>query len=391
MTEKEKDKIDIKSISCWIFRQKMTTFFIALFLIMFLVYHMKFASFDYEYVWKEKSDDLRDGFLIPANILQASKKPQFDGNSIFFIAPPPNQNKTFEFTSRQACSIEAAGKEFRFYNHSLKCRNNLFERNKSQNISYLSAKTNPNQDIFVLFPYKVSFINVTSQPILAALSSFKNIYFNILDIVEYAENTPLENLIQDEKLKRSSFKHEILKFLTLWKYTGTYVDMDVIIRKNVDIIGANFACFQEDGLISSDIISIGSLLGRKLADKILVEIIASVNGYSNIVESHKIFSDTIKSNCNTSDYRSMHRENCSGFEVLPSKECYAINYNDWRKFFDERFTNKILNVTSESFAIDFWGFLSDSIKLPTNSDSAYIKIAKEFCPRTLKASGEVFS
>lgn len=207
---------------------------------------------------------------------------------------------------------------------------------------------------------------------------------------EYAENTPLETLVQDGRFNGSIFQQDILKFLTLWKYGGTFLDMDVVIKKEITSVGSNFACMQKDGLISSDIISIRSIEGRNLADQILLEIIASVNGYSSNFESRKIFSDTIKASCNKTNHQNMFRENCSGFEVLPIKECYAINYDEWGKFFDERNTKQVLNVTKNSFAVDFWGFLSDSYKLSTNSDSAYIKIAEEFCPKTLKASGKVF-
>jgi hypothetical protein len=58
--------------------------------------------------------------------------------------------------------------------------------------------------------------------------------------------------------------------------------------------------------------------------------------------------------CNTSDPHEMHRQNCNGFEVLPTEDCYAVNHPDWKMFFEDKYANE-------------WNFLSGWLKLSTKS------------------------
>ena len=60
---------------------------------------------------------------------------------------------------------------------------------------------------------------------------------------------------------------DILRILTLWKYSGTYFDLDVIVKKPISQRGKNFACIQEDGLINSAIVNLDSKLGKSIAEK----------------------------------------------------------------------------------------------------------------------------
>lgn len=49
---------------------------------------------------------------IMENILHAAYQPRTDGNSIFFIESHKRDDKVVTLTSRQACSVEAAGEKF---------------------------------------------------------------------------------------------------------------------------------------------------------------------------------------------------------------------------------------------------------------------------------------
>lgn len=88
---------------------------------------------------------------------------------------------------------------------------------------------NPNHNIFVMFASQVGFRNTSKLPILDALLSYPNIHFNYLNITNYAQNTPLQDWIKTNKLFRSryliSHTSDVLRFLTLYKYGGTYLDL----------------------------------------------------------------------------------------------------------------------------------------------------------------------
>jgi lactosylceramide 4-alpha-galactosyltransferase len=86
----------------------------------------------------------------------------------------------------------------------------------------------------------------------------------------------------------------------------------------------------------------------------------------------------------------MTRELCSGFLVLPTEACYEVDYPEWKKFFDEADAEEVMRRIENSSAIHFWNYMSAGEKLSTKSKAAYIKIAKQYCPRVLKAAGEFF-
>jgi lactosylceramide 4-alpha-galactosyltransferase len=80
-----------------------------------------------------------------------------------------------------------------------------------------------------LFTSQVGFRNTTKLPIIDALLSYPNIHLNYLNITKYAENTPLEDWIQTDKLFRSKYvvshTSDVVRFLSLFKFGGTHIDL----------------------------------------------------------------------------------------------------------------------------------------------------------------------
>lgn len=84
---------------------------------------------------------------------------------------------------------------------------------------------NPNHNVFVIFTTQLAFGNATATPIIDALLSYPNMNLNYLNLIEYAEKTPLSEWMKTDKLNKSKHKTahtaDVLRFLTLWKYSGT--------------------------------------------------------------------------------------------------------------------------------------------------------------------------
>lgn len=120
-------------------------------------------------------------------------------------------------TSRQACAVESA------------------------------AKWNPNFDVYLLFtsPAKIRFENTTSDHFLSALLSYKNIHILHLNYPRYVRNTLVEELYESGKIEASSYARshasDVLRYLTLYKYGGVYLDLDVIVVKSFEGLYGDFA------------------------------------------------------------------------------------------------------------------------------------------------------
>jgi hypothetical protein len=60
--------------------------------------------------YKENSNNLKNDSRTLDMIFKAKHKPQYNGKSIFFLETHLNKNKVVSLETRQACSVEAAGK-----------------------------------------------------------------------------------------------------------------------------------------------------------------------------------------------------------------------------------------------------------------------------------------
>lgn len=217
---------------------------------------------------------------------------------------------------------------------------------------------------------------------------------NSLNITEYTNNSPLQEWFVSGKINSSKYLthhiSDILRILTLWKYTGTYFDLDVINKKPISSIGTNFACAEKSNMINSAIVNLDSSLGRSIAEDNFQRLKANYNKDSWSGNGPEILSSIIHERCVTRNTANMTRQNCRGFKVLPPEQCYAIHASDRDMFFDPRFVNDVMKSTENSFAIHFWNYLTRTKPLLTNSVAAYIVLAQQFCPRVFEASGESF-
>lgn len=90
------------------------------------------------------------------------------------------------------------------------------------------------------------------SPILKALDAYPNIFVRNLDISKLAANTPVEKWFSNRTLFETSIYplthlSDFLRFLLVYKFGGTYFDMDVISLQSVESMEPNFFA-KEDGV-----------------------------------------------------------------------------------------------------------------------------------------------
>jgi lactosylceramide 4-alpha-galactosyltransferase len=108
-------------------------------------------------------------------------------------------------TKRQACSIESA------------------------------AKMNPDASVHLLYSCSMNGGIMASLEYVKMLFKYPNIKIWKLDIPRFLAGTPLEDWDFQEQLESSNWPVEhssdVLRYVSLFKYGGTYLDLDVVIRK----------------------------------------------------------------------------------------------------------------------------------------------------------------
>lgn len=134
---------------------------------------------------------------------------------------------------------------------------------------------NPKRDIFVLFASPVGFrdSSVAHLPTnIEVLKTYPNVHLRNNNLWKYAEDTPLQAWLSNGTLFESSYLHEhmsdVLRYLTLYKFGGIYLDLDVVVQRNFDELGQNFAGDDSDVAIGCGVLHFGSdQLGREMGEE----------------------------------------------------------------------------------------------------------------------------
>lgn len=124
-----------------------------------------------------------------------------------------------------------------------------------------AALRNPNWDIFVLSASPVGLPrNQQDIPLLIkALLSYPNVYFRNIDLMSYSRGTPAENLFSSHTIFTSQYLthhlSDLLRLVTLFKFGGTYLDLDFIVQKSLEKLPPNFVAAESTTLLANAIMN----------------------------------------------------------------------------------------------------------------------------------------
>lgn len=133
----------------------------------------------------------------------------------------------------------------------------------------------PSASIFVIFLTPTHFVNLKNSTFVEILRQHRNVKLRFVNIKDFTKHTPLERWIQSDELSNSKYvvshTSDVLRYLLLYKYSGLYLDMDVIVTSPYKHINfENFACSEGDSYLNGAVLKLTSNSGRKLAETFLV-------------------------------------------------------------------------------------------------------------------------
>lgn len=284
-----------------------------------------------------------------------------------FLVETGKEIDNVKFTPRLACSIESA------------------------------ARANVGRKVILLYAFQESFQELQYSPLIDAVLSYPNVFFDSTDVTELSIGSPMEEFVKSEKLAASQYPIEhltsVLRLLVLWKHGGVYIDGDVIVRRSFDTVPSNFVCRQDDEF------SIGVLgfdhenNGKELIETLMKEFTEKYNPDIASANDSPLVTQVIKQICSNSDIEEiMKMKSCKGFNFLEVQECYAVGYAEWEKFVSHEIADSIevMNRVSESLVVHIWNHFSRHYIIETDSVAPYLELARQFCPKVLQASGDYF-
>lgn len=297
------------------------------------------------------------------NILIAKVKPK-NGQNVFFIDCSVT-TEDVTLTPRQACAIESA------------------------------ALSNSHLNVFFLYTSRERLEKLKISLVVQAIMSYPNVFLSFMNITEFSAGTPMESFFKSNKLLNSSFPTEhtsdALRLLVLWKYGGTYLDTDMIVRKPLDSVPPNFACRQSQLEINGAILNFDLREGRQLAELFIEKFEKHFSAKYFVSNGPVLVTRVIKKLCKTDNLDEIIRmKTCKGFNILNTNQCYEVQYSQWRQFMNQKYNKEIMSRVNDSLVVHFWNHESKKIILDSDSDAPYIKLAHQFCPNVIESSGKYF-
>ncbi|KAJ8979415.1 hypothetical protein NQ317_015847 [Molorchus minor] len=281
------------------------------------------------------------------------------GRSIFFHETSCNSyyNGKITIGARQACAVESA------------------------------ANMNPNFDVYLFGE------NTQSDRILKALLTYKNLNILHLDFEKYTKNTPVEDLYTSGAIENSDYPmshaSDVLRYLTLWKYGGIYLDLDVVVIKSLENIQPNYAGSESDFNVAAGILSFSptasAIIWRKPVWMTSKAALTATTGATTVQV-------LLRSICGVHKAKEMSHRDCQGFSVYPQEKFYAIPWWNWTMYFDAAAADTVFKLSKNSQIIHVWNKHSEHIQIPLSSGTPapYLMYAKEFCPKTVEQCDEFF-
>lgn len=133
---------------------------------------------------------------------------------------------------------------------------------------------NTNATIYVTFLTPLHHVDLRESLNIEILREYPNVKFKYVNIKEFAKDTPLYEWISSDKLSNSKYvvshTSDVLRYLLLYKYSGLYLDLDVIVISPYGRINLeNFACFESDEFVNGAVLKLSGESGREIAGKLL--------------------------------------------------------------------------------------------------------------------------
>lgn len=303
----------------------------------------------------------RDHLELLDDVLSDGRRPSADAPNIFFHETTCRRDGVVRLNVRQACAIESA------------------------------ARANPESDVYVLFASPVGFERSTSKPALfRALARYGNVHLRNVNLWTYTLDTPVAEWMHRTDLFRSRYlaahMSDMLRLVSLFKFGGTHLDLDFVVRRAFDDLAPNSAGEESPDVIENALMRFAATgVGHQIVERTLDEFAREFRGGEWSANGPQLVSRVLREVC-----KAERLTECTLFTVYPREMFYAVYYKEWRRLFEPRKGEQTLAAVNASVAVHFWNKLSAEMVVNVGEGSAYERLAMEFCPRVLATVGAEF-
>ncbi|XP_054271817.1 lactosylceramide 4-alpha-galactosyltransferase-like [Macrosteles quadrilineatus] len=257
-----------------------------------------------------------------------------------------------------------------------------------------TALTNPEHYIYILYTCPLDGL-IYFPDYAKSIVTLPNIFIVQLNLTEFFNNTPVQDLYKSRTMETSSHPKEhfsdLLRYIVLWKFGGTYLDLDVVTIKSLLDLGSNFAGVEDWSVINSAVLNVDSMgNGHELVQKALQYVNKHFDGNGWISNGPEVLTKMILKECNKEKIDEELLK-CDKFHLFPSTYFYHIHWTREEDFFNSTLGPDIVeDLKNHSYVVHMWNKISNSHVVKIGSNQAYGLLAEEFCPNVIENSGGEF-
>ncbi|XP_028173012.1 lactosylceramide 4-alpha-galactosyltransferase-like [Ostrinia furnacalis] len=281
-------------------------------------------------------------YLEAEDVLPSADKVKFSSKSIFFHETSCKGG----LDARQACAVES------------------------------TARSHPDWEINVLFTAPATKDTLINNSVL--LGQFQNVNFYRIHVVKYAEDTPLKKFVARGALNRTRWRishaSDVLRYLSLYKWGGVYLDLDVVVAKPLGSLVKNWAARESGIAVAAGAMAFSDdKVGRQVAEAAIRDIKWNYRGDVWGHNGPGVITRVLKNMCSTADVWKMTTATCRGFEVYGPEYFYPIEWQKAHVYFERGHIDM-----DKAYVYHVWNHFSQHFKIQRGSP--YDTLAKTFCP-----------
>uniref|UniRef100_A0A8D8LHY0 Lactosylceramide 4-alpha-galactosyltransferase n=1 Tax=Cacopsylla melanoneura TaxID=428564 RepID=A0A8D8LHY0_9HEMI len=279
-------------------------------------------------------------------------------NSIFFLETSCKHEAGVDLSPRQACSIESA------------------------------ALMNPHRQLYVVIISSVG--NQTRSPVIQRLYEYRNVQIVQVDLVHLFQNTPLYRFYIEDNILTSlwplSHMSDLLRYVTLYKYGGTYLDLDFVVIKSLEHLH-NYAGAESSVAVAAGVIHLDH--GHWLSSAAVSELRSHFKATEWGANGPGVLTRLLKNECEYQSY-SETLTRCKNFTIYPPSYFYPIHWPHWADYFNETAAAAVMTKLEPSLAVHVWNSFAKQTPVQLKSEQPYAQLARRFCPRISDLAGDTF-
>ncbi|CAM1331839.1 Uncharacterised protein g10695 [Pycnogonum litorale] len=215
------------------------------------------------------------------------------------------------------------------------------------------------------------------------VKSLANVGIERVDVESAVEGSPLQEWIARDYWRYSYFMTEqlsdIIRYVLLWRHGGIYLDLDVIVIR--DMANLTNCAAMDDGDQVTNAVLVYSKRNRIISECMKM-IPTAWTGQVFAELGSNLITKVYKKVCRVDDLSKVNRNRCRGSTLVPSKSFYIVPWKDWSYLFHRYWTDSLLDemMKQKSYLVHFYNKISKDRIVKFNSWSFIEILAKKHCP-----------